>query len=177
MRVHARECAQTQSCLFATPRTVARQAPLSMEFSRRKHSCGLPFPPPCKFPDPGIQTLSLASAALAGRLLTTVPPGKPHSYIYIIVPIFYVLRYFKNTIINSTHQGNLSFLFLIQKVRWESLTFLITPSTHCHCEKPKRSTEHGAPVWSFCCSELLLLSEFLQQNAKDGLKWHKCIVT
>ena len=44
-------------------------------------------------------------------------------YIYIykyniyIVPIFCVLRYFKNSIINSTHQGNLSFLFLIEKVR------------------------------------------------------------
>ena len=32
--------------LFATPQTVARQAPLSMEFSRQEYRSGLPFPPP-----------------------------------------------------------------------------------------------------------------------------------
>ena len=34
--------------LFATPRTVARQAPLSMGFSRQGYCSGLPFPPPKK---------------------------------------------------------------------------------------------------------------------------------
>ena len=32
--------------LFPTPRTVARQAPLSMGFSRQEHQSGLQFPPP-----------------------------------------------------------------------------------------------------------------------------------
>ena len=32
--------------LFVTPRTVARQAPLSMEFSRQECCSGLPFPTP-----------------------------------------------------------------------------------------------------------------------------------
>ena len=32
--------------LFATPWTVARQAPLSMEFSRQEYWSGLPFPTP-----------------------------------------------------------------------------------------------------------------------------------
>ena len=32
--------------LFATPWTVARQAPLSMGFSRQEHWSGLPFPSP-----------------------------------------------------------------------------------------------------------------------------------
>ena len=31
---------------FATPRTVARQAPLSMEFSRQEYWSRLPFPSP-----------------------------------------------------------------------------------------------------------------------------------
>ena len=31
---------------FATQRTVARQAPLSMGFSRQEYWSGLPFPPP-----------------------------------------------------------------------------------------------------------------------------------
>ena len=49
--------------LFATPGTVARQAPLSMGFSRQEYWSGLPFPPPEDLPDPGIEP---ASPALAG---------------------------------------------------------------------------------------------------------------
>ena len=37
---------------FATPWTVARQAPLSMEFPRQEYWSGLPFPPPGDLPDP-----------------------------------------------------------------------------------------------------------------------------
>ena len=36
--------------LFANPWTVARQAPLSMGFSRQEHWSGLPFPPPGTVP-------------------------------------------------------------------------------------------------------------------------------
>ena len=60
---------------FPTPRTIARQAPLSMGFSRPEFWSGLPFPPPGDLPDPGIEP---ASPALAGRFFTTAPPGKPH---------------------------------------------------------------------------------------------------
>ena len=41
--------------LFATPWTVAHQAPLSMEFSRQQYWSGLPFPTPGDLPDPGIK--------------------------------------------------------------------------------------------------------------------------
>ena len=41
--------------LFATPWTVACQAPLSMEFSRQEYWSGLPFPSPGDLPDPGIE--------------------------------------------------------------------------------------------------------------------------
>ena len=40
--------------LFATPWTVAYQAPLSMEFSRQEYWSGLPFPSPGDLPNPGI---------------------------------------------------------------------------------------------------------------------------
>ena len=40
--------------LFMTPRTVARQPPLSMGFSRQEHWSGLPFPSPGDLPDPGM---------------------------------------------------------------------------------------------------------------------------
>ena len=38
--------------LFATPWTVARQAPLSMGFSRQEYFSGLPFPSPGDHPNP-----------------------------------------------------------------------------------------------------------------------------
>ena len=38
---------------------------------------GLPFPSPGDLPDPGIEPVSLASPALAGRFFTTMPPGSP----------------------------------------------------------------------------------------------------
>ena len=50
----------TQSCLFATPCTVAYKAPLSMEFSRQKYWSGLPFPSPGDLHDPGIEAGSPA---------------------------------------------------------------------------------------------------------------------
>ena len=68
-----------QSCLFATLRTVARQALLSKGFSRQEYWSGLPCPPPGCLPDPGVKPTSLVSSALAGRFFTTTPPGKPLS--------------------------------------------------------------------------------------------------
>ena len=56
---------------------VARQAPLSMGFSRQEYWSGLPFLPPGDIPEPGTETGSLAPAALAGKFFTTAPPGKP----------------------------------------------------------------------------------------------------
>ena len=50
-----------------TPWNVARQAPLSMGFSRQGYWSGLPCPHPGDLPDPGIEP---ASPALAGWFLT-----------------------------------------------------------------------------------------------------------
>ena len=58
-------------CLFVTPWTVARQAPLSMEFSRQEYWSGLPCPRPGDLPNPGIEPMSLLSPALAGGFFTT----------------------------------------------------------------------------------------------------------
>ena len=46
--------------LFATPWTVAHQAPQSMEFSRQDSWSGLPFPSPADLPNPGIEPESPA---------------------------------------------------------------------------------------------------------------------
>ena len=62
------------SNFFATPCTVAHQAPLSMGFSRQKYWSGVLFPSSGDLPDPGIKP---ASPALAAGFLTTEPQGKP----------------------------------------------------------------------------------------------------
>ena len=46
--------------LFVTLWTIACQAPLSMEFSRKEYQSGLPFPTPGYLPDSGIEPVSPA---------------------------------------------------------------------------------------------------------------------
>ena len=58
-------------------RTVACQAPLSMEFSRQEYWSRLPFPSPEDLPDLGIEPMSPAFEADA---LTSEPPGKLVSF-------------------------------------------------------------------------------------------------
>ena len=60
--------------LFATPWTVAYQAPQSMEFSRQEYWSGLPLPSPGDLPDPGIVP---RSPELQADTLPSEPPGKP----------------------------------------------------------------------------------------------------
>ena len=57
--------------LFATPWTVACQAPLSMESSRQEYWSGLPCPLPEDLPSPRIKTAPLMSPVLGGGLFTT----------------------------------------------------------------------------------------------------------
>ena len=60
--------------LFATPWTVAYQAPPSMGFSKQECWSGLPFPSPGDLPNPGIEP---RSPALQADSLPAEPPGKP----------------------------------------------------------------------------------------------------
>ena len=53
--------------LFATPWTVAHQAPPSMGFSRQQYWSGLPFPSPGNLPNPGIEP---RVSRIAGRCFT-----------------------------------------------------------------------------------------------------------
>ena len=68
-------CACLPSCfscfrLFATLRTVARQAPLSVGCSRQGHWSGFSFPPPRDLPNPGLEPVSLKSPVLSGGFFT-----------------------------------------------------------------------------------------------------------
>ena len=74
--------AQSFSCvrLFVTPWTVAHQAPLSMEFSRKEYWSGLPFPPSADLPKTGMEPASPDSPALTGDSLTLGHLGSPFSW-------------------------------------------------------------------------------------------------
>ena len=63
--------------LFATPWTVAHQAPPSMGFSRQEYWSGLPFPSPGDLPDPGIEP---RSPALQADALTSELPAYVSSF-------------------------------------------------------------------------------------------------
>ena len=58
--------------LFATPWTVAYQAPPSMGFSRQEYWSGVPLPSPGDLPDPGIEP---GSPTLQADALPSEPPG------------------------------------------------------------------------------------------------------
>ena len=64
---------------FAVPWTVARQAPLSMEFSRLEYWSGLPFLFAGDVPNPGIKAMS---SELAGGFFTAEPPVKPQNPLF-----------------------------------------------------------------------------------------------
>ena len=75
MKVKVKVKSLSRVRLFATPWTVARQAPLSMGFSRQEYWSGLPFPSPEDLPNPEIES---RSPALQADALSSEPPGKPN---------------------------------------------------------------------------------------------------
>ena len=66
-------CSLSRVWLFETPWTVARQAPLSMGFSRQELWNGLPCLPPRDLPDLG---MLLEFPALVGGFFIIAPPRK-----------------------------------------------------------------------------------------------------
>ena len=63
--------------LFATPWTLAHQAPLSMGFPKQEHWSGMLFPSPGDLPNPGIQ--SVFPAWQAASLLLSHPGSQSES--------------------------------------------------------------------------------------------------
>ena len=57
--------------LFVTLWPVARQALLSVEFSRQEYWSGLPFPSPGDLPNPGIKPVCFKSPALVAGFFNT----------------------------------------------------------------------------------------------------------
>ena len=68
--------------LTVTPWTAARQAPLSLGFSRQEYWGGSLCPPPEDLPSPGIEPASLVSLALEGKFFTTSATWEAALYFY-----------------------------------------------------------------------------------------------
>ena len=83
--------------------TVARQAFLSMKFSRQEYWSGLPIPSPGDLPNPGIKPVS---PALQVNSLPSEPPGKPHKDLahpkYINKVIYTYIHKKKSQILDQT---------------------------------------------------------------------------
>ena len=75
-------CVFSCDWLFVTPWTVARQASLSIGFSRQEYWSGLPFPPPRNLPHPGTEPTSPSSPALAGGFFTTWATWEVQTTVY-----------------------------------------------------------------------------------------------
>ena len=83
-------CRFSRVQLFATPWTVAHQAPLSVGFPRQEYWKGLPCSPPGDLPNPGIKSASLMSPALASRFFTTSTTWEaPNKHILILQEAYF----------------------------------------------------------------------------------------
>ena len=90
---HSSKCFCLEKCvceslshvqLFATPWTVALQAPLSVEFFGQEDWSGLPFPPLGDLPDPGFKPASPVSPALQVDSLPAEPSEKPLHLTFVL---------------------------------------------------------------------------------------------
>ena len=78
---------------FVALRTVAHQAPLSLGFSRQEYWSRLPCPAPGGLPDPGTESMSLISPALAAGFFTSSTTWKALVIMYImIISYLYILQ-------------------------------------------------------------------------------------
>ena len=131
--------------LFATLWTVARQAPLSMGFSRQEYWSGLPCPPG-DLPNPGTEPTSLTSPSLAGGFfITSTHLGSLYMYIYIYIYISPLLE--------------ISFLFRFPCSLGHSLNVAVWKNSLTLVPPPCYVCNFVLFKWYFCCL-LLLLSRF-----------------
>ena len=103
-----------------TPRIVAHQAPLSMEFSRQEYWSVEPFPSPGDLPDPGIKTRSPALPADSSLVWAT---RKAHINIYVLFGINF-LAFLKDIL----DDRNVSLITIIQ--RQTIYSTIIHPLSH-----------------------------------------------
>ena len=72
-------CSVAQCPTLCDPMDCSHQVSMSMGFPRQEYWSGLPFPSPGDLSDPGIESRSPVSLALAGGFFTIKGHGKPLS--------------------------------------------------------------------------------------------------
>ena len=94
------------------PRTVACKACLSNGCSRQEYWSGLPCPPPRDLPNPGIESMSLKSPALTGRLFTTSTTWEAY-----LLQFFLEITVERVSVLKKNNAFNLQSYLLIYKNR------------------------------------------------------------
>ena len=129
--------------LFATPWTVAHQAPPSMGFSRQEYWSGLPFPSPGDLPNPGIE---LGSPVLQTDALPSEPPGKPNQCKYRSKGLTGMI----------TYNSSISFEIFIEYTKKRNVhtkSYLVSPLSWTyitikkHILKKKKETQIMVSLW------------------------------
>ena len=78
--------------LFVTLWTIARQAPLSMGFSRQEYWSRSPFPSPGNLPNPWIKPVSPGSPTWAGEIFITDSTVQPLKSLYSFADFWKIVR-------------------------------------------------------------------------------------
>ena len=131
--------------LFVTLWTVAHQAPLPVGFSRQEYWSGLPCSPPGDLPNPGVESVSLLSPALAGGFFTTSTTWEAfwfhrRAYSSIFFPlaqlgIFIAFQWNKGTSFSYKKKSQSSYLehcLLMRKSPAISLCLFLELNSHAH---------------------------------------------
>ena len=127
--------------LFATPWTIAYQAPPSMGFSRQQCWSGLPFPSPGDLPNPGIEP---QSPALWADALPSEPPEKPGWELMLRTFTIYSLSNFQKcntvllTIVTMLYIETLPMTYLFYNCKFVPFDLLCPsgPPPHLHLWQP-----------------------------------------
>ena len=143
--------------LLVTLWTVARQAPLSMGFSRQEYWSGLPCPPPGDLPCPGIEPESIMPPALAGGFFTTSATWEAHVSPSVVSTLLWPhglylarLLYPWDSPDKNTDLGRHSLLqriFLTQRLNPGLLYFRQTLYFLSHQRSPPFTRENLSPKW------------------------------
>ena len=115
----------------ATLRTVARQAPLSMEISRQEYWSGYPFPPLGDLSNPGIESVSLTSPALAGTFFTASAPWEAQSNTNAYQKYRPNIEASWETHLLSPLRFLESWLFNVESTGWTAVLFIWMQETKC----------------------------------------------
>ena len=148
--------------LFATPWTVAYQAPPSLWFSRQEYWSGLPFPSPGDLPNPGIEP---GSPALQADALPSEPLDRSN------IDNFFSIKFWKSSqvcfaLFIGCQAGPGMYFLREQGMRWggvQALLVLLFLQRFSHLKK--RNNSLG-------CGKLFVNFHSYQQIDFDHFYWH-----